>query len=134
LGKERETGFKKEKGMKLIIAGSRTFDNYELLCEIMDRVVNNVDVVTEVVCGGATGADSLGKRWADENSVPVKFMLADWTAHGKAAGPIRNAAMGEYADALLAFWDGKSPGTKNMIKCMKLEEKPYKIINFGGAR
>jgi hypothetical protein len=117
--------------MKLIIAGSRTFDDYELLCEIMDRVVNNVDVVDEVVCGGAKGADSLGKRWADEHDVPVKLMPAKWS-EGKAAGPARNAAMAEYGDNLLAFWDGISPGTKNMIQLMKIAEKPYKVINYGG--
>jgi hypothetical protein len=117
--------------MKLIIAGSRDFEDYPLLCATMDKLTEFYDLVDEVVCGGAKGADSLGKRWAEENSIPVKFMLADWTTHGKAAGPIRNEAMSEYADALLAFWDGISPGTKNMIKCMKLEGKPYKIVTYG---
>jgi hypothetical protein len=117
--------------MKLIIAGSRTFDNYELLCEMADRVHSNVDEVTEVVCGGAKGADSLGKRWADEHEIPVKLMPAKWS-EGKAAGPARNAAMADYGDNLLAFWDGISPGTKNMIQLMKIAEKPYKVINYGG--
>jgi len=120
--------------MKLIIAGSRNFEDYTLLCTTMNKLIEFYDPVDEVVCGGATGADSLGKRWAEENAIPVKFMLADWTAHEKNAGSIRNAAMGEYADALLAFWDGVSPETKNMIKCMKLEEKPYKVIIFGEVK
>jgi hypothetical protein len=42
--------------------------------------------------------------------------------------------MSEYADALLAFWDGTSPGTKNMIKCMKLEGKPYKVVTYGAPK
>lgn len=118
--------------MKLIIAGSRTFDDYTLVCEIMTRFVNNVEPVDEVVCGGAKGADSLGKRWADENNVPVKLMPAKWS-EGKAAGPDRNKAMAAYGDALIAFWDGVSPGTKNMIQCMRIEEKPMKVINHGAS-
>ena len=117
--------------MKLIIAGSRTFEEYGLLCEMADRVHNYVDEVTEVVCGGAKGADSLGKRWAEEHNIPVKLMPAKWS-EGKSAGPARNKAMAEYGEALLVFWDGQSPGTKNMINCMRIEEKPYKVINYGG--
>ena len=126
---QKRTGVE-EITMKLIISGSRTFDNYELLCEIADRVHNNVEEVTEVVCGGAKGADSLGKRWAEEHDIPVKLMPAKWS-EGKSAVPARNKAMAEYGESLLAFWDGESPGTKNMIRCMNIEEKPYKVITYG---
>lgn len=67
---------------------------------------------------GQGGADLLGKKWAILNGVPIKNFPADWDKYGKAAGPIRNAQMAEYADYLIAFWDGKSRGTKNMIETM----------------
>lgn len=65
--------------------------------------------------GGADGADLLGERYAKERGYPIKRFDADWTKFGKAAGPIRNGKMAEYADYLIAFWDGKSTGTADMI-------------------
>ncbi len=99
--------------MKTIIAGGRDFNDYKLLCEYMEELGAGV---TEIVCGMARGADLLGKRWADENNIPVKEFPADWKTHGKAAGHIRNKEMAKYADTLVAFWDGESRGTKNMIE------------------
>ena len=102
--------------MKVIIAGGRDFDNYEYLSEVM----NSLDfIVTEVVCGGARGADSLGEQWAKTNRVQLKYFYPDWDGLGKAAGHIRNREMAEYGDYLVAFWDGKSKGTQNMIMTMQ---------------
>lgn len=115
--------------MKLIISGSRNFDDYELLCKKASLVNENVDEITEVICGGAKGADMLGKKWADENGIPVKLMPANWAKHGKAAGPIRNREMAEYADALLVFWDGESPGTKNMLAIATELKLPYHLVS-----
>lgn len=82
--------------------------------------------VTEVVSGGARGADMLGECLAKEYGVHVHRMRADWTRLGRAAGLVRNRAMAEYAAAgealglgrggLVAVWDGTSTGTKNMIQ------------------
>jgi hypothetical protein len=99
--------------MKIIIAGGRDFDNYLLLLE---AVVKSGFDITEVVSGGAPGADSLGERFARDMEIPMKQFPADWKKHGKAAGPIRNGEMALYADALIAMWDGVSTGTANMIK------------------
>jgi hypothetical protein len=117
--------------MILIISGSRDFDDYDLMCQKLKQLEDGLEVVTEVVCGGAKGADSLGKQWADEHDVPVKMMLAQWSKNGKAAGPIRNREMAEYAEALMAFWDGDSPGTKNMINTMRELKKPIHVVTFG---
>jgi len=98
--------------MKTIIAGSRTIDDVE----IVENAIRDSDFkITEVVSGCGHGVDRIGEEWAGNNQVPIKYFPADWNAHGKAAGPIRNAQMAEYADALIAVWDGKSRGTKNMI-------------------
>ena len=71
--------------------------------------------ITEVVSGGASGVDAAGERWAKTHNIPIKSFPADWT-QGKMAGFIRNRQMAQYAHALIALWDGKSPGTHNMIK------------------
>lgn len=71
--------------------------------------------LSEIVSGGASGADSCGERWASVHELPVKTFLPDWNQHGKSAGIVRNVEMALYADALVAFWDGQSRGTKHMI-------------------
>jgi hypothetical protein len=96
---------------KTIIAGGR---NYQFSDE--DRKVLDSFEISEVVCGGANGADECGRRWAIDRGIPVKMFPADWGKHGKAAGPIRNREMAEYGERLIAFWDGQSRGTKNMIE------------------
>ena len=106
--------------MKTIIAGGRDFTDYELVKESMAQFLEGPPfVISEVVSGGATGADSLGERWAKDNEIPVRVFPADWARFHRGAGPIRNAEMAEYADALIVFWDGKSRGTKNMLSTAK---------------
>lgn len=96
--------------MKVIIAGGRGFSSYWAVCR---AVKDSGFKITEVVSGGASGADALGERWARDNGVGLKPFIADWKKHGRAAGPKRNAQMAEYADALIAMPGGK--GTANMI-------------------
>ena len=105
---------------RIIVAGSRNYTNYAFVKEKLDSILMGLSDV-EIICGDCRGADMLGKRYADEHNIPVEHFPADWDTHGKAAGPIRNTAMAKYAvnDAhgiLVAFWDGKSRGTKNMIE------------------
>lgn len=109
--------------MKVIIAGSRhmPFSMFHLIDEAVKK--SNFQV-TEVVCGLARGADMFGGKWAVNNSIPVKTFPADWDEYGKAAGPIRNQQMAEYADALIVFiWDG-SRGSADMLKRMERMKKP----------
>lgn len=100
---------------KIIIAGGRDFQKYELLIDKCDEILRHYDGV-ELVGGGAKGADALGKHYAELRQYDYKLFPADWDKHGKSAGPIRNKQMAEYADALIVFWDGKSRGSANMIK------------------
>ena len=76
-------------------------------------------VPAKVLSGAGPGADALGERWAAMTGTPCQRYPANWEAHGRAAGPIRNALMAGDAQALIALWDGKSPGTKNMIALAK---------------
>lgn len=108
--------------MKTIIAGTRDFDDYEA----MRNVLRGEHLrITEVVSGTASGADALGEQWAEEHGILITKFRADWKKHGKAAGPIRNAEMAAYADYLFLFWDGKSRGSASMLREMKKINKPY---------
>ena len=100
--------------MKVIIAGSRTA-TYQNVLDALTNCHFSCDA-TEIVSGTAGGADTHGEAVARTMNIPIKRFPAQWATHGKAAGPIRNAEMASYADALIAVWDGKSRGTKNMIE------------------
>lgn len=100
---------------RVIIAGSRGFDNYDLLCAYADYKLSKITDEIEIVSGRAKGADQLGERYAKERGYSLRIFPAEWDIYGKRAGYLRNVKMAEYADALLAFWDGESRGTKNMI-------------------
>ena len=104
--------------MKIIIAGSRNFTDYKKLCKTCDHLLQYQTEI-EIVSGTARGADRLGEQYAREKGYPMKQFSADWNKYGKAAGPIRNQQMANYADALITFWNGKSRGTKNMIDLAK---------------
>ena len=107
-----------EKTIKLIIAGGRDFNDYDLLEEtctyMLSALINAYEV--EIVSGGAKGADSLAQRFARSNRLKLTVMNADWDKHGKSAGYKRNQEMANYATHVIAFWDGKSRGTANMIQ------------------
>ena len=111
--------------MKVIIAGSRDITDYNIVYE----AVNNSGVapyITEIVSGGARGVDKLGELYAKNNNIPVKIFLADWNTYNKSAGYKRNLEMGNYADYLIAVWNGESKGTKHMIDIMlKLNKGRY---------
>jgi hypothetical protein len=115
--------------MKIIVAGSRSFSSYDRLAKIMDKVTANLQEIT-IISGAARGADTLGERWAAERKHTVIRKPADWDRFGKSAGYRRNEEMAAIADALVAFWDGKSPGTKHMIDLMTSTKKPVRIIRF----
>lgn len=100
--------------MRTIIAGSRGITNLRLL----EKVIENSGFdISEVVCGGARGVDDLGRKWAHNgnNGKPVTMFRAKWDEFGESAGYRRNVAMADYAEALIALWDGVSKGTKHMI-------------------
>jgi len=102
-------------GKRTIIAGSRGFDRPEHYDVVEEAMATCPWVVGEVVSGTARGVDQLGERWAETHGLDIQRFPANWDRHGRAAGPIRNREMAEYAEALVAIWDGKSAGTKSMI-------------------
>lgn len=115
--------------MKVIIAGGRDFNDYDLLCRKADKILSKQSEI-EIVSGTAKGADKLGECYAVERGYPVKRFIPDWNFFGKKAGFIRNEEMGEYADALILFWDGVSRGSQHMLKIATEQNLLIRIINY----
>lgn len=99
--------------MKLIIAGSRNLQPEQFPDKRLDELHKTIRV-TEVVSGGAWGADYLGEVWAEGHELPIMRFNADWDKYGKRAGPIRNRLMAEHADAVVLLPGGI--GTASMAR------------------
>ena len=117
---------------KIIIAGGRDFMDYNLLKEKVNKILQEKKVTHKIVIisGCARGADTLGLRYASENTFDVEEYPADWDKYGKKAGYMRNVEMAKNADALIAFWDGKSKGTKHMIDIATERNLPIRVIRY----
>ena len=122
--------------MKVIVAGSRHITDYQLVSQVITNTINKYDIqITEIVSGCAAGVDTLGEQWALENGIKVEPFEAEWDditvpnaliitnkwdkEYNARAGFQRNEKMAEYGDVLIAIWDGKSNGTKDMIERAK---------------
>lgn len=122
--------------IRIIVAGSRNFNNYSLLEQsLMDYIAGNFDPnEIEIISGGARGADSLGERFARECQLKLKRFPADWDRYGKSAGYLRNAEMADYAKqktgVLFAFWDGQSRGTQHMINLATTKGLEVHVVKF----
>jgi len=102
---------------RVIVAGTRTFDDYELLREKLDQYLAGFQNI-EIISGGARGADTLGERYAKEKGYKLTKFPANWDLYGKSAGYIRNEEMAMYAGkngTCIVFWDGVSKGSQHMI-------------------
>lgn len=124
--------------LKVIIGGTRTFDDYKLL---QDRVEfytyweSNILVVSgaqkkRIGYNQFIGADYLGEKWALSNWYTLVRFHADWDKHGRKAGPIRNREMAKFADAAILFWDGSSPGTADMIEVAKFYGLKLRVVRY----
>jgi hypothetical protein len=123
--------------MRLAIIGLRTATDYAILDGVMARHFtapmgkqdDTVEtIVTEVISGGAAGADTLGARWATERQIKLTVFKPDWNRFGKRAGFVRNEDIVAAADVVLAIWDGSSKGTQNSLSIAKRLKKPTIII------
>lgn len=102
--------------MKIAIIGSRAFSDYEMLSSFLNEFLKNNQInPEEIVSGGAKGADTLAEKFALENNIETVIFNPDWEQFGRNACSARNTQIVEYSDIVFAFWDGKSPGTKDSI-------------------
>lgn len=132
--------------MKIIIAGGRDFDNYPLLCNVCDYLLKDQTDVT-IISGMAVGADMLGYDYAKERGYKLIKKPAKWNdilgkpkseikvnkggnKYWVLAGHHRNIEMANEGDALIAFWDGKSTGTRHMIHEATKRGLTVKVIKY----
>lgn len=110
---------------KIVIAGSRKFNDYDFLKKKVNKFLENKKDSHKIIIisGHAKGTDELGERYAKEKGYNTKIYPAEWKKYGRAAGPIRNKIMINKANALIAFWDGKSRGTSSSINLAKEEKQ-----------
>ena len=128
--------------LRIIVAGSRGFYDYQLLSDtLMDYLaeMDDKDIVdnpsqVKFISGTCRGADVLGEQFAYTYEYEVIRFPADWDHYGKSAGYRRNAEMAKYASeaygVLIAFWDGQSRGTKHMIDLAKRYGLELHVVNF----
>ena len=123
---------KNKKNYRLVVAGSRDFNDYTMLCSTLDEVIGalKAEYNVTIVSGTANGADKLGERYADKHGLRIERHPANWGYYGRGAGPVRNAEMVEAADGVVVFWNGESAGAKNIIDCAKAEGNLIKVIKY----
>lgn len=136
-----------EKELRIIVAGSRDFKDYDLLCDTLMKFLSDMDDPNIVdnpskvkfISGTARGADTLGEQFAYTYEYDVIRFPADWDRLGRKAGYIRNEEMAKYASeegntgALIAFWDGKSRGTMHMINLARQYGLIVRVIYYKGG-
>lgn len=133
--------------LKIIIAGGRDFDDYAMLRRETLRIVREIAMkntgtttikkeIVEIVSGAARGADRLGEQFSKEFNLRLKQFHANWNLYGNMAGYMRNSEMARYAisdeanGVLIAFWDGKSRGTKHMIETAKKSGMSVYVVSY----
>lgn len=133
--------------MKILVAGTRTFNDYDLLKEKLSPILSDttllitgagevedseftIHTLPDYIWKDIKGADYLALRWAKEYTINIRLFPADWLAYGRAAGPIRNEPMAQFCDFAIVFWDGKSRGSKNLIKHLNHYKKQYIIYKY----
>lgn len=118
---------------KVAIVGGRDFSDYSRLVRCCDHMlqVKRLTHKIVIICGNARGADLLGARYGSARGYEVRYYKPDWDGLGKRAGMVRNEEMARDADAVIAFWDQKSRGTKHMIQHCQMLKKPVQIFPYG---
>jgi hypothetical protein len=119
--------------VRLIVAGSRTYSNYEEFVSVLEDYIKQFEGQRILFYSGMAkrGADAMIVRYCDEHPECRYYPYpADWDNYGKGAGFMRNEQMALTGTHLLAFWDDVSHGTKHMIETMQKEGKPYSVVHI----
>lgn len=118
---------------RVIICGGRDFSDRNFCFSQLRQLLASYENI-EIVSGHAKGADTFGEEYAEENGLKVSVFKPDWKLYGRAAGPIRNRQMLEYAEeenpVVIAFWNGKSKGTENMIRQSERAGAEVHIVSY----
>lgn len=111
--------------MKTAVIGSRGFKDYKLL----ERTLSGFQI-SEIISGGAIGADKLAELYAKIHSIPTRIFLPDYKTYGRSAPLIRNEQIIKESDVVIAFWDDKSTGTLHALSKAKSYDKEIHVINY----
>ena len=113
--------------MRVIVCGSRHLTDLDLVEDVLKKYD-----ISFIISGGAGGADTLAELYALKENIGIRVYMAQWKTYGKSAGPIRNQEMLDLGkpDMVIAFWDGVSKGTKNMIEIAQKANIPVKIVKI----
>lgn len=122
---------------RVIVAGSRTITDRDFVWRKIEATTRRLWGRSgfEIVSGLAAGPDTLAVQWAEHAGFAgsvVRFP-AEWNRYGRSAGPIRNTQMSWYGTHLLAFWDGKSSGTRHMIETAQRDGLRVRVIEWRPA-
>lgn len=114
---------------RVVIAGSRHFNDYALFCSVVDQCLSRIRQEYELIIlsGHCSGTDRMAERYAKENGLKIVIYPADWSL-GRRAGPLRNKKMVDAADFAIAFPSG-GPGTRSLIQFAKQKGIPIRIHN-----
>ena len=115
---------------KVVIGGCRDYADYVFFKSRIDEILKDEKDEIIIISGHCSGVDLMGERYAAENGFNVKIFLPEWGKYGRAAVPIRNKKMVACADLVIAFWDGRSKGTRSLIKCAQNSKKDIIIIDI----
>ena len=112
-----------------MVCGSRDCDDQIGISRILTLLSLLGGKPAIMITGGAVGVDTLAGNWAIANDVRLVLYQPEWTRHGKSAGVIRNTQLVNDADFILAFWDGRSKGTRDSIQKAMRSGKPLLVFN-----
>ena len=107
--------------MRVAVIGSRSI-------EVSDLGAYLPQSCTEIVSGGAAGVDRSAAAYAEAHGISLVEFLPQYEKYGRAAPIVRNKQIVEYADTVLAFWDGQSRGTLSVIRYCEKIGKPCRVI------
>ena len=110
--------------IKLAVIGSRDFPSQYLV----ERIIYELPAQLRLISGGARGVDTWVELTAKHHNRWIDVYSANWSKHGKSAGFVRNNQIIKNSDLVLAFWDGKSRGTKHSIQLAKYLGKSCIVV------
>ena len=115
--------------IRIVIGGCRDFNDYNFFCKCVNRYLERIKENNQIIIlsGHCKGVDIMAEKYANEQGYSLEVHPADWQNFGKSAGPKRNREMVLKADYVIAFWDGKSRGTKSLIEYAEQYKKPIRI-------
>lgn len=116
--------------MNIVVGGSRFFDDYKFLSTSLDKIFAEINEEITIISGHCRGVDPMAERYAKERGINLIIKEPQWGIYGKAADPIRNKQMLQSGDLVIAFWDGHSRGTLDLIINARKLSKPVEIIRI----